>query len=201
MNNYDKHNGGPTRAYTGLTGYSVSSDPGYSGYSGEPERRRRDYEEPAGSANPNWGAPPKPPAMEDSKFAVSASFIVGGAGVLMSFLVFVTNELLPTTAGGSRSVQRDVLTSGIGAAFVTLVAAVVLVGLIHRAARPGLVFAAVSGLAVVIATFVPALAGQLTSWQAWVSTALVNAIVFSIAAGLLYALGRGSINTNVVQRY
>lgn len=188
MSYYDKNNGGPTRVYTAQS--DLPARPG----------RRRDYEEPTNSGNPNWGAPSKPPAMDDSRFAVSASFIVGGAGALMAFLVFVTNELLPTTAGGV-NVHRDVLSNGIGAAVVTFVAAVFLVGLIHRGARPGLVFGSVSGLAVVIVTFVPALAGQLTSWQAWVSTALVNAIVFGIAAGLLYALGLGSTNTNVVKRY
>lgn len=186
MNPYDSND--PTRAYSST--YSTGSDPAL----------RRDYEErPDPRQDPQWGAPPKPQPMNLSRFGVSAAFVAVAAGAIAWALVTVTNNL-PATAAGA-VLHRDPESAAIGTGLLTLVAAAVLVGLVYSAARPGLVFGCLAGGAVIVLLVWAWVSGALGTWQAWISTGLLNSLLVVAIAGVLYALGRATVNTNVVQDY
>lgn len=173
-----------TRQYGPADGYRQ-------GYEDAQTQRSEYYQQPE--------QPKAPPVLDIPKFVIGALLVAVVAGLAAWLLTVALNAIYRMSdAPAFAAAQRPFTLTIAAATFLTLIGAALLAVMIMSAPRPGLFFGLIATLAGLVITLGPLLSGA-TSWQMWISTGLINALLCVLVPILLLQVGRATVDQNRVR--
>ncbi|BDH56572.1 hypothetical protein [Tsukamurella sp. PLM1] len=173
-----------TRPYGPADGYRQGYE---DGYAQQPE------------VNQQPARPRTQPPLDIPKFVIGSLLVAVVAGLAAWLLTAALNAIYRMSdAPAFAAAQRPFTTTVVAATFLTLIGAALLAALITTAPRPGLFFGLIATLAGLVITVGPLLSGA-TSWQMWISTGLINAMLAVLIPVLLLMVGRATVDPNRVR--
>ncbi|KXP09104.1 hypothetical protein AXK57_15005 [Tsukamurella pulmonis] len=144
-------------------------------------------------------APREAPPLDIPKFVMGSVLVAVVAGLAAWLLTAALNAIYRLSdAPAFAAAQRPLTMTIASATFLTLIGAALLATLIVSAPRPGLFFGLIATLAGLAITLGPLLSGA-TSWQMWISTGLINAMLAVLIPILLLMVGRATVDPRRVQ--
>lgn len=178
MSYYDPHDD-RTRSYGPADGY------------------RQGYEDAYGQQPDPYAQPERPrqnPPLDIGKYVMGAVLVAVVVGLAAWLLTAALNAIYRLSdAPAFAAAERPFTMTIVSATFLTLIGAALLAVLIVSAPRPGLFFGLIATLAGLVITVGPLLSGA-TSWQMWISTGLINALLSVLIPVLLLLVGRATVD-------
>lgn len=161
------------------------------------------YPQPDYAHKPQYAPAPSTPAaphvIDVPKFAIGSILVAVVAGLAAWLTTAALNAIYRTSdAPAFAAAERPFTVTIVAASLLTLVGAGLLALLIFSAPRPGLFFILIATLAGLVITLGPLLSGA-TSWQMWISTGVINALLAILVPYLLLKVGRATTDLRRVQ--